>query len=69
MPNKVYDKLKWLGLIALPGIAWFIGTVGPGWGWQNVDQIVKTLNAAGTLLGILIGASTIDYNRNGRPEQ
>lgn len=25
MPNKVYDKLKWLGLIALPGIAWFIG--------------------------------------------
>lgn len=69
MPNKVYDKLKWLGLIALPGTAWFIGTVGPGWGWQNVDQIVLTLNAAGTLLGILIGASTVDYNRNGRPLQ
>lgn len=67
MNNKIYDVLKWVGLILFPALAWFVGEVGPEWGWQYVDQIVKTLNAAGALLGILIGASTIDYNRRGRP--
>ena len=28
LPDHVYDGLKWLGLIALPAIAWFVGTVG-----------------------------------------
>ncbi len=61
--NKLYDVLKWVGLIALPGLAWFIGDVGPAWGMANVDAIVLTLSRAGTLLGILIGVSTVNYNK------
>lgn len=61
--NKLYDVLKWVGLIALPGIAWFIGQVGPLWGMPKVDAVVTTLNAAGTLLGIMIGISTAQYNK------
>ena len=61
--NKAYDILKWVGLICLPGLAWFVGQVGPVWGMAYVDATVTTLNAAGTLLGILIGVSTVNYKK------
>ena len=63
IPNGLYDVLKWVGLIALPAVAWFIGRIAPSWGWENVDAIVTTLNALGTLIGVLIGVSTINYNK------
>lgn len=59
LPDKLYAVLKWLGLLALPACAVFVATVGPAWGWPNVDGAVLTLNAAGTLIGALIGASTL----------
>ena len=34
------------------------------WGLPNGDQIVTTLNAVGTLIGILIGVSTYKYNKD-----
>lgn len=61
--NKAYDILKWIGLICLPGLAWFVGQIGPVWNMPNVDAVVTTLNAAGTLLGVLIGVSTVNYNK------
>lgn len=63
IPNKTYDILKWIGLICLPGVAWFVGQIGPVWGMPRVDAVVTTLNAAGTLLGVLIGVSTVNYNK------
>lgn len=63
LPDKIYDVLKWIGLIAFPAVAWFVGQVGPVWGWQNIDAAVTTLNAIGTLIGILIGVSTLNYNK------
>lgn len=59
IPNKVYDIIKWVGLIACPAIATFIGVVGPVWGMPHVDAIVTTVNAIGLLIGALIGASQI----------
>ena len=43
IPSRVYDILKWLGLIVLPALALFVNTVGPAWGWTHVDAIVTTL--------------------------
>lgn len=63
IPNKVYDILKWVGLICLPALAWFVGQIGPVWEMPRVDAVVTTLNAAGTLLGVLIGVSTVNYNK------
>ena len=59
IPSRVYDVLKWLGLIVLPALAVFVNTVGPAWGWPHVDAIVTTLNALGILAGALIGVSAI----------
>lgn len=55
--DKVYEVLKWAGLIAFPTIATFIGVIGAVWGWHDTDAIVTTLNAIGVLIGGLIGVS------------
>lgn len=57
IPNGLYQVLKWVGLIACPAIATFVGAVFPAWGIPNVDAIVLTLNSAGVLIGALIGVS------------
>lgn len=57
IPNGIYQVLKWVGLIACPAVATFIGAVFPAWGIPNVDAIVLTLNSAGVLIGALIGVS------------
>ena len=65
LPDNVYDVLKWLCLIALPGIAWFYGAMADTWQLPYGQQIVTTLNAIGTLIGILIGVSTYNYHNGG----
>lgn len=59
IPGKVYDVLKWTGLVACPAVATFIGVVGPTWGMPNVDAVVTTVNATGLLIGALLGYSQI----------
>lgn len=57
LPDGAYDVLKWLGLIACPAVATFVGVVGPVWGMPAVDAVVTTINATGLLIGALIGVS------------
>lgn len=59
LPDWAYTALKWLGLIACPAIATFVGVVGPVWGMPYVDAVVTTINAVGLLIGALIGASAV----------
>lgn len=59
LPNGTYNVLKWLGLIACPALATFVGVVGPVWGLPNSDAVVTTINATGLLIGALIGASHV----------
>ena len=57
IPNNLYQVLKWVGLIACPAIATFVGAVFPAWGIPNADAVVLTLNATGVLIGALVGVS------------
>lgn len=59
LPDRVYDVLKWVGLIACPALATFVGVVFKAWGIPYVDAIVVTINALGVLIGGLIGASQL----------
>lgn len=63
MNNKLYDILKWGALIALPATATFASTVLPAYGVDNTETIVLTITSIGTLIGTLIGVSTINYNK------
>lgn len=59
LPDNIYSVLKWLGLILCPALAALIGAVGPAWGLPHVDAIVLTINAIGTFIGAIIGASAL----------
>lgn len=59
LPDSVYQVLKWTGLVFCPSVAALVGAVGPAWGLPHVDSIVLTINAVGTFIGALIGASHI----------
>lgn len=64
LPDKVYQILKWIGLILMPALAALIGAVGPAWGLPKVDAIVLTINALGTFIGVIIGASQLSAMGN-----
>lgn len=64
LKNEIYDVLKWIGLVAIPACAWFLGQVGTDLGIQNAEVVVRVLNAFGTLLGMLIGVSSYNYYKN-----
>lgn len=58
LPDKAYDILKWVGLVALPAVATFVGTVGTAVEWPMTTIAVTVITAAGTLVGALIGVTT-----------
>lgn len=59
LPDKLYDVLKWTGLVFLPAAAVLYGTIAPAWNLPCPDQVVLTLNAVGVFIGTLIGASHV----------
>lgn len=59
LPDGIYQILKWAGLIFCPALAALIGKAGPAWGMPNVDAVVLTINALGTFIGVIIGASQV----------
>ncbi len=63
LSNKVYDILKWICLICLPAAAWGYSALADVWGLPFADQIPETINIIATVLGVLIGVSTYNYNK------
>ena len=62
--DKWYDILKWIAIVALPALSTFIVVIGKIWGWGDVSvMIAQTITAIATLLGALLGISTIQYNK------
>lgn len=56
--DKAYNILKWVGLVALPAVGTFVGTVGTAVNWEPTGIAVTVITAAGTLVGALLGVTT-----------
>lgn len=61
--NKIYDKLKWVVAILLPGIATLYAALSPIWNFPNQEGVVGTIVATSAFLGTLLGISTYKYNK------
>lgn len=63
LPDKVYDVLKWVCLIAFPAIATLYGQLAEIWGLPFGEQIPQTIGYIAVFIGILIGVSTYNHNK------
>lgn len=59
LPDKVYDALKWIALIALPAVGTFYQALAGIWGFPLADEVSQTVSVVALLLGTLIGVSAI----------
>ena len=63
MSNKVYDVLKWIAQIFLPALGTLYFALAGIWDFPYAEAIVGTITAIDTFLGIILGISTIQYNK------
>lgn len=61
MSNKVYDVLKWIAMYLLPALGTLYFALSGIWGLPYGEEIVGTLTAIDTFLGVLLGISTANY--------
>lgn len=61
--NKTYDILKWIAQYVLPGIGTLYFALSTIWGLPYGEQVVGTITAVDTFLGVILGISTSSYNK------
>ena len=62
--NKTYDILKWIAQLLLPALGTLYFALASTWGLPYADQVVGTITAIDTFLGVILGLSTAQYNKN-----
>jgi imidazoleglycerol phosphate synthase glutamine amidotransferase subunit HisH len=63
MSNKTYDIIKAIAQIILPAAGTLYSALAGIWGLPYAEQIVGTIIAVDTFLGIILGISTANYNK------
>lgn len=64
MSNKAYDVLKWIAQILLPALGTLYFALAGIWNFPYAEAVVGTITAVDTFLGVILGISTINYNKN-----
>lgn len=62
--NKTYDLLKWVAQYLLPAAGTLYFALAGIWGFPYGEQVVGTITAVDTFLGVILGISTIQYNKS-----
>lgn len=63
--DKAYQILKWVAIVLLPSLTTFVAVILKVWKIvddSTINAIVTSMTALSTLIGGLIGVSTINYN-------
>jgi imidazoleglycerol phosphate synthase glutamine amidotransferase subunit HisH len=63
MSNQVYDVLKWIAQILLPAVGTLYFALAGIWGFPYGEQIVGTITAIDTFLGVCLGISSSQYRK------
>lgn len=63
MNDKVYNTLKWIAMILLPAAGTLYFALAGIWGFPFPEEVVGTITAVDTFLGVLLGISTANYNK------
>ena len=63
LSNKAYDILKALCIQVLPACGTLYFALAEIWGFPYAEQVVGTIAAITTFIGIILGISTARYNK------
>ncbi len=64
LSNNLYEKLKLVTRIILPGIATLYFTLANIWDWSNAEEVVGTIAAITLFLGGTLQISNRNYNND-----
>lgn len=63
LSNKTYDVLKWIALYLLPALGTLYFALAGIWKFPYGEEVVGTITAVDTFLGVLLGISTAQYKK------
>ena len=63
MTNKTYDVLKWIAQYFLPALGTLYFALANIWNLPFGEEVVGTITAIDAFLGVLLGISTVQYNK------
>ena len=67
LPDWLYDIFKWICIVVSPAAVTLLKILTEAWHWQiPVDAICVTITAITTFIGIILGISTISYNKENK---
>ena len=61
--NKTYDILKWVAQYLLPAAGTLYFGLASIWGLPYGEEVVGTITAVDTFLGVLLGISSSNYKK------
>lgn len=57
LPGWLYDVLKWVGLLGIPGFAAIYTGLASVWGWPAAGEVAQTATIVSAGVGVLLGAA------------
>ena len=63
LSNKRYNILKWIAQYFLPALGTLYFALAGIWGFPYGEEVVGTITAVDTFLGVLLGISTVQYKK------
>lgn len=69
MSNKTYDILKYIAQIVLPALGTLYFALAGIWGFPYGEQIVGTIAAVDTFMGVVLKISSDNYYRGNHEEK
>lgn len=63
LSNKTYDSLKWVAQILLPAVGALYFLLSDLWGLPKVQEVIGTIAAVDTFLGVLLGIQASGYKK------
>lgn len=62
--DKTYGVLKYAATIVLPALGTLYFTLAQIWGLPKPEEVVGTIAAVNTFVGLIVGISTVSYNNS-----
>lgn len=65
LSNRQYDILRWVAMVGLPALGALYFALAPLWSLPKAEEVVGTIVAVDTFMGLLLGLAKKNYVNSG----